>query len=482
MLASVAVCLLFLSQPSLASEALDYLDDSPSEVDGVPLWLGDDSGATMPLWKLEVKPQPISIPEAEYPERARKAGIEGRTVVEALIDTNGLVADVRVLMPSGNADLDLAAAAAAREAKFRPGMQRGVPVRVWVSLPFRFRLDDGKKTDRPAPKGIFVRDDGEVLPPFPPPPVQAPGLDSALADLARKLVDGSHGESLPRLAVTPFEQLSGSVGDTGVYIAEVLEMQLAGSGRCRVVEREAVAQLLGVAAPTRAAVMDTAARRNLVRVFRLSGIVAGTFTHMDGGMKLMARVVNPRTGLITRTGEVRIVGPRPQGRPRPPVPPPPAPELPKGVTRFEGENLKLKNITAGTYEVQPYTFGGQWSGGRQSWWWGAHPGDRLDLHLPVTPGRYRVTAQFCKSHDYGIVQLLIDGKKVGKPIDFYADRAIVSGPMDLGIHTFGPGTHVLSAVLKGANPKMHLRGDDRSGGKILYLFAVDYLDLIEQGK
>jgi len=57
----------------------------------------------------------------------------------------------------------------------------------------------------------------------------------------------------------------------------------------------------------------------------------------------------------------------------------------------------------------------------------------------------------------------------------------VSGPMDLGIHSFGPGEHILSAIITGANPKMHLRGDDLSGGKVLYLFAVDYMDFDQVG-
>ena len=68
-------------------------------------------------------------------------------------------------------------------------------------------------------------------------PRPAAGLDSALAALARMLTDSTHGESLPRLAVTPFEELNGSVSDTGVYMAAVLESELAGSGRCRVIEQ-----------------------------------------------------------------------------------------------------------------------------------------------------------------------------------------------------------------------------------------------------
>jgi len=94
----------------------------------------------VPFWKVEVKPKPINIPVPTYPDMARTAGIEGSAVVEALVDTNGTVADARILKPSGNASLDQAAVDAAMRAKFSPAMQRDKAVRVWVSIPFRFTL------------------------------------------------------------------------------------------------------------------------------------------------------------------------------------------------------------------------------------------------------------------------------------------------------------------------------------------------------
>jgi protein TonB len=95
----------------------------------------------VPFWKVEVKPEPINIPVPAYPDMARNAGIEGQAVVEALVDTNGLVADARILKPSGNASLDQAAVDAALRSKFSPARQRDKAVRVWVSIPFRFTLN-----------------------------------------------------------------------------------------------------------------------------------------------------------------------------------------------------------------------------------------------------------------------------------------------------------------------------------------------------
>lgn len=94
----------------------------------------------VPFWKVEVKPQPINIPVPTYPEMARNAGIEGQTVVEALVDVDGSVADARVLKSAGNQSLDASAIEAARRSRFTPAKQRDKAVRVWVSIPFRFTL------------------------------------------------------------------------------------------------------------------------------------------------------------------------------------------------------------------------------------------------------------------------------------------------------------------------------------------------------
>jgi protein TonB len=94
----------------------------------------------VPFWRVEVKPQPRNIPIPTYPDMARTAGIEGQTVVEALVATDGSVSDARVLKSSGNASLDQAAVDAAMRSRFSPAKQRDKPVRVWVSIPFRFTL------------------------------------------------------------------------------------------------------------------------------------------------------------------------------------------------------------------------------------------------------------------------------------------------------------------------------------------------------
>jgi len=94
----------------------------------------------VPFWKVEVKPKPEYIPQPDYPEPARLAGIEGNVVVEALVDVDGKIIDAKVLKSSKNITLDQAAVEAAQKARFTPAKQRDMFVRVWVSIPFRFTL------------------------------------------------------------------------------------------------------------------------------------------------------------------------------------------------------------------------------------------------------------------------------------------------------------------------------------------------------
>ncbi|SMO37124.1 energy transducer TonB [Gracilimonas mengyeensis] len=77
----------------------------------------------------------------EYPEMARKAGIEGRVVVQFVIDTDGNVQDPVVIRGIGGG-CDEEALKAVKKAKFVPGRQRGKPVMVRYSLPISFSLQN----------------------------------------------------------------------------------------------------------------------------------------------------------------------------------------------------------------------------------------------------------------------------------------------------------------------------------------------------
>ena len=74
-----------------------------------------------------------------YPEIAKKAGVEGRVIVQFVVDETGSVLDPQVVRGIG-AGCDEEAIRAVRQAKFTPGKQRGKPVKVKMSLPITFKL------------------------------------------------------------------------------------------------------------------------------------------------------------------------------------------------------------------------------------------------------------------------------------------------------------------------------------------------------
>lgn len=79
--------------------------------------------------------------DIRYPERARKAGIEGRVIVQFIVNEKGEVEQPRVIRGIGGG-CDEEALRAVDNARFKPGRQRGKPVRVQYSLPVIFRLQN----------------------------------------------------------------------------------------------------------------------------------------------------------------------------------------------------------------------------------------------------------------------------------------------------------------------------------------------------
>ena len=84
-------------------------------------------------------PVAITRIEPQYTELARKARIEGIVIIEAIIDRNGNVTDVRVLKPLP-LGLDQSALEAVKRWKFSPGTLNGQPVPVIYNLTVNFRL------------------------------------------------------------------------------------------------------------------------------------------------------------------------------------------------------------------------------------------------------------------------------------------------------------------------------------------------------
>jgi len=75
-----------------------------------------------------------------YPPLGLKAGIEGRVIVQFVIDKNGQVLNPTVVRGIGGG-CDEEAVRAVLKAKFQPGLQRGRPVAVRYTLPITFRIN-----------------------------------------------------------------------------------------------------------------------------------------------------------------------------------------------------------------------------------------------------------------------------------------------------------------------------------------------------
>ncbi len=75
-----------------------------------------------------------------YPESARKAGIEGPVLVRFIVNEDGAVSDVEVIRGIGGGCDEEAARAIAAMPHWKPGMQNGIPVKVYFTLPVKFVL------------------------------------------------------------------------------------------------------------------------------------------------------------------------------------------------------------------------------------------------------------------------------------------------------------------------------------------------------
>lgn len=137
-----------LEVPRLPPEVLPADDEDPGAVDTIP----DPIGIFTPIHEPILPPadegfvpssaQPVLEyhVKADYPEIARRAGLEGMVIVHALVDVYGRVDRAEVIQ-GVHPILDRAAQAAALRCRFTPAKQRAMAVPVWVAIPYRFRLD-----------------------------------------------------------------------------------------------------------------------------------------------------------------------------------------------------------------------------------------------------------------------------------------------------------------------------------------------------
>lgn len=78
----------------------------------------------------------------EYPDKARRMGIEGKVYVQFVVEKNGKITNVEVLKGIGHGCDKEAVRILKNAPEWEPGKQRGRPVRVRRVLPITFKLED----------------------------------------------------------------------------------------------------------------------------------------------------------------------------------------------------------------------------------------------------------------------------------------------------------------------------------------------------
>lgn len=74
-----------------------------------------------------------------YPKAALAIGVEGKVVIQCLIDKRGNVAEL-VVEKSLTESMDEAVIEAVKLSKWKPGKQRDKPAEVWVEMSFEFNI------------------------------------------------------------------------------------------------------------------------------------------------------------------------------------------------------------------------------------------------------------------------------------------------------------------------------------------------------
>ena len=108
----------------------------PGDPDGEP----DGKISTIPRSQVQVMPRLVGDSVAEYQADVRKLGIQGRVVLELVVNGKGRVIRKRVVR-SLHPKLDAAALAAAARLKFEAGTVDGVPVKVKIPYTYVFVLE-----------------------------------------------------------------------------------------------------------------------------------------------------------------------------------------------------------------------------------------------------------------------------------------------------------------------------------------------------
>jgi protein TonB len=99
--------------------------------------LADDTIYT----KVDENPVPVKTPPPRYPDSLKREGVSGVVAVTIVIDETGAVSSTTVAK-SSHPDFERPAMEAVSKWKFKPAKKDGAAVKVKVTLPLRFSVED----------------------------------------------------------------------------------------------------------------------------------------------------------------------------------------------------------------------------------------------------------------------------------------------------------------------------------------------------
>jgi hypothetical protein len=147
---------------------------------------------------------------------------------------------------------------------------------------------------------------------------------------------------------------------------------------------------------------------------------------------------------------IRVMIPAGSTRPREPV------GGAADAIRIEAESMKILEPKAGrapAVQNMAAWQAGKWSGGSQMFWFRAQPEMHMTLGFRVDKaGTYKLSAIFTRAPDYGIAEVHLDDKYIGK-FNGYGPRVINAPPVNLGAHKLSAGKHRLRVNMVGKDPK-----------------------------
>src|ERR1700760_1099114 len=91
--------------------------------------------------KGDENPVPIKTPPPKYPDALKHDGITGVVALVLVIDEKGTISSVSVAK-SSHPEFEKPAMEAVKNWKFKPAKKDGTPVKVRVTIPLRFNIDE----------------------------------------------------------------------------------------------------------------------------------------------------------------------------------------------------------------------------------------------------------------------------------------------------------------------------------------------------